>query len=357
MISALNLWCTAIGFLCTLLLLSVGCKEHPTGPAAVLADTTSNNFSFQTFSIGGHGGTSVLTDVWIASDTDIWAVGTIFLDSANGSPDPLLYNLAHWDGNKWNAERVPYNYLGQLFYHPILCIYAFSGTDIWLAGNGVQHWDGTRFNEIDLPISLWGQNRVNKIWGNSSSDLYIVGDSGSVARYDGQGWAKLPSGTTLRIQDIWGSANPSTILAVGNNIGENLLNCIIEINGNAANIVSSHPINYPLSTVWFVPNQHYYVGGSGLYEKNQLAESSWKNGVYDITQYYITSIRGNGTNDVFAVGSQFELLHYNGGGWHSFKDEFSLGYGAFGAVAVKGNLVVAVGLDSGKGVIVMGVRK
>lgn len=45
---------------------------------------------------------------------------------------------------------------------------------------------------------------MNKIWGSSSNDLYVVGNSGNIARYNGSSWTKIESGTTANINDIWG---------------------------------------------------------------------------------------------------------------------------------------------------------
>ena len=45
---------------------------------------------------------------------------------------------------------------------------------------------------------------MNKIWGTSSQDLYVVGYGGNIAHYNGSSWTKIESGTDLDIQDIWG---------------------------------------------------------------------------------------------------------------------------------------------------------
>jgi len=193
------------------------------------------------------------------------------------------------------------------------------------------------------------------MWGTSSEDFYIVGNGGNIAHYNGSKWTKIQSGTTLDITDIWGSGNPSQILAVANNLGANYLTGIIKITNNSVKLISTYPINYPMSSVWFVPNKHYYVGGSGIYEKHLISDSLWNNR-NDISKYYTTSIRGNSTNDVFTSGSYGELLHWNGMRWKSFMQQTALSSGAYGAVAVKGNLVIAVGLDSGKAVILIGKR-
>jgi hypothetical protein len=178
--------------------------------------------------------------------------------------------------------------------------------DIWLAGNGVQHWDGVQFNEVDLPISSWGQNQVNKIWGTNSSNFYIVGNGGSIAQYTGSSWTKIQSGITLPINDIWGAQNSVgqwETLAMASN-PDSTSNALLQI--HADNTVSQLSTNglLPFSTgIWFVPEKEYYTVGSGIGQKSSLTDRSWT--VYPsgvVTSYASGGVRGNGTNDVFVGG-------------------------------------------------------
>ncbi len=99
--------------------LSLNILDAPTSePLAVTTlDTTGNNFSWQAFTFGS-GGTCSLSDVTIISDTDIWAVGEVFVDSADGNHDPLPFNLLHWNGQSWSIQKIPYNYQGQAVLQP-----------------------------------------------------------------------------------------------------------------------------------------------------------------------------------------------------------------------------------------------
>ncbi len=60
-------------------------------------DTTSNNFTCQKYYFGSEA-FSVLHDVAIVNDSDIWAVGKIYLNDSTGKPDPNAHNLVQWDG-------------------------------------------------------------------------------------------------------------------------------------------------------------------------------------------------------------------------------------------------------------------
>jgi len=79
----------------TIAFTSMTCHQ-PTEPTSG-SDTTSHAFSFQEFTFGG-ASASALYDVVIVSDTNIWAVGEIYLDSANGNLVPFPYNAVHYNG-------------------------------------------------------------------------------------------------------------------------------------------------------------------------------------------------------------------------------------------------------------------
>lgn len=315
-----------------------------------MADTTSNVFDWTFDTVGAQG---TLYDVAIVNETTAIAVGDFFLRDSTGQLDPTWYNVAMWDGIRWSPLRLYYNNL----IGPIHSVFVVDDRNVWL--DPWFRWDGQAFHQLSIDSMFYGVY-IYRMWGDATN-LYAVGSNGFIARYNSGAWLKISSGTSLEIVNIWGSVNASTgipeILCVANNLGVNLLTAIIKVDRSAATLLSTAPIPYPLSTVWFVPKEHYYVAGSGLYEKQQLSDASWTNGVYDLTQYYITSIRGNAANDVLAVGAYGEFLHYNGARWLSFRNVTALSSGVFGSVAVRGRLVIAVGSNGNQAIIVRGMRQ
>ncbi len=224
------------------------------------------------------------------------------------------------------------------------------------------HWDGNKFSEILEINSLWGPYWIEKIWESPNHNVYVVGDGGSVVKYDGSSWKKVSVGTTLNLYDVWGpsdsSSGSSEVLAVGNDIANGYKSIIIAMDNNGARTISEVPINYPLNTVWFIPCKHYYVGGGGLYEKHDISDPVWKINPIDYPNNYVNSIRGNSENDVFAAGDK--LRHYNGINWQNFPAFLPLTGGQYSSVAIKGNLLLAVGgsggLNGQQAIILIGNR-
>jgi hypothetical protein len=321
-------------------------------------DTTSHNFTWETFEFGTIG-SSVLYDVAIIDENNIWAVGEIMIadTSENGY---TIYNAVHWDGIEWSLKRIMfYTICGQQHQnaYPAASILAFSENEIWIAmkGSQIARIEGTtQIATYCIPVS------VNKLWGISSLNLYAVGNNGNIAHYNGIQWTKIESGTTLNINDIWGDFNNKTgeweILAVASDFGTSLEKEILQIKNN---VVTKHQLSsqmWPLKAVWFVPNKQYYVAGAGVYQKRFLTDTQWKNEATDITTYSTTAIRGNDVNDVIGVGAFGDIIHFNGIVWKNDYTEPLLGYGTYGSVEIKNNLLIAVGDNYNQGVILKGKR-
>ncbi len=321
-------------------------------------DTTSHTVSWQTFALGDPA-SSVLYDVAIINDTLVYAVGEIYLRDSTGQLDPLLYNLAVWNGTMWDIRRLGYKNAIGVFYNRIEWIFALNADDIWFA-NSV-HWDGKAYNSVDIGSSVFTGIGSTKMWGASGGQLYVVGNSGTIAYSPDHGasWQRLTSGTTLNFHDIWGATNPNTgqqeILAVASDPFGTHEKTIVQISGTTVATISDSGIVEPISTVWFMSGRRYYVAGSGLtsplWHKRTLSEARWTNDVIPSFQYYVFSIRGTDVNDLFTCSGEF--LHFNGFSWMKYPGITS--GETYVSIAVKGKLTVAVGNGRG-GRIALGRR-
>ncbi|GAB4287696.1 MAG: hypothetical protein Kow0098_04620 [Ignavibacteriaceae bacterium] len=325
-------------------------------------DTTSHDFTFETYTFGGTAGSSALYDVAIIDENNIWAVGEIYVadTSQNGY---TMYNAVHWDGSEWELERITVSYNGNLISPPLYGIFAFSETEIWLSSGVPMKGDGnnwTQYHLFDMGILNQSDGYLTKIWGSSSSDLYFVGTLGTIAHYNGQSWQRIESGTELNINDIWGDYNEKTgeweILAVASNILQSFEKQIIKINNTGTEILNKDGVDETLSSVWFKPNRKYYVAGSGIYKKHIIYDHAWEGAPLDITHYFIYKLRGANINDVAATGGFGEMLHFNGYSWRSFIEDTQLTSGNYYGIDIRDNTIVAVGINNPQAVITIGKR-
>jgi hypothetical protein len=251
---------------------------------------------------------------------------------------------------------------------PLYGIFAFSANDIWLSAGDPIHGDGNNWTLYDVRlITGFDTLSLEKCWGTDSSQMYFVGLHGSFIHYSNGTWTKIESGTTLDIHDIYGAYKPYSlfgkweILAVASSYTpsrqERKLLRIYPVT-NAVSPVDTSGLAIDVQSVWFVPNQHYYVVGSGIHQKSSLSDPRWS--VYspgEVTSYASSKIRGQGTNDVFVVGSFCEVVHFNGSTWYNYRNEIPFANGAFGGVDIKGNTAVIVGYIDQQAVAIVGKRQ
>lgn len=325
-------------------------------------DTTSHNFTFEIDTLGD-GASSYLNDVAIINDTLAYAVGAMYKLDSTGQFDPSAYNLAKWNGKQWQLMRIPfYGICGQshLIYYPARAIFALSDTDVWIGmdGDQVTRWNGSIATSITcLPVL----GPLKKLWGQSPNSMYAVGDGGTIDFYDGHAWQQLESGTTLDIQDIWGSRDHLTeeweILAVAGNYYNGPDRKILRISGTTVAALSDSGIGGALNGLWYSSGKHYWVVGEGIWDKHfTLQENGWGNGSNNITNYVTNRIRGGDVNDIFFVGAFGDCFHFNGMSWHSFRSQTNLSNGEYVSIAVTGNIIFAVGLNSPLAVVTRGRR-
>jgi hypothetical protein len=317
-------------------------------------DTTNHNFTWQSFEFGTIG-SSVFYDVAIIDENNIWAVGEIMIadTSVNGY---TTYNAVHWDGQEWELKKI-----GNQGGWACHTVFAFSATDIWF--EGVIKWDGVNYSihNNGFPKEPNGDGwLINKMWGSSSNDLYAVGNNGNIAHYNGGQWRRIESGTTLDIQDIWGSFNLKTnsneIICIASNIYTNDGREVIQIENRTTKKLPTNGLSAYFEGIWFKPGRKYFVVGGGIHTKQNVNDNAdwyrYPSGY--INYHYSTSVRGNGLNDIIIGGSSGELLHFNGVSWKNYIDEITITNGGISGITIKERTVVSVGFNGNRAVVIVG---
>jgi len=329
---------------------------------ATTLDTTSHNFFWQIDTLGD--GQSLLRDVAIVSENDVWAVGIINVrDSSGGWRNPN-YNIAHWNGSRWELITVNFVYFYGAGPSEAYSVFAFGTNDIVVSSLGsVMHFNGNRWDNLGYLFTADTTiGTAQKLWGTSLNNLYGVGTNGSIVHWNGSAWQRIESGTTLPMNDIWGARNPisgeTEVLAVGSYVNQNQGKILLRIQNSAVTPLADSGLPSNLSGLWFMPGRRYYVVGGGIYQKTTLEGSSawvgYAPGI--VTSYYTNSIRGQGINDVVAVGAFGEVVHWSGLTWRNYIGTTGLGNGSYYAVQVRGSLVIAVGLVGNRAVVLRGNR-
>ncbi len=304
-------------------------------------DTTSHNFTFETFTFGGNAGSCTFYDVAIINENYIIAVGTVYLTDSLGQPDPQPYGVAIWNGQIWELRKLFYN-----TNIPVTPrgIYVISPTEIYLASGSIFKWDGSSSNVqlVYSRLNLPDPNAtIEKLWGSSNSSIYGVGNVGSIVFYNGTGWQRIESGTNLNIGDIWGISDGNggynKYLAADNAM------LMIDENNNLDRIDAEPGMD--IISVWCISNRLIYTAGDGvvLY-KNYNWEKIDRPDVNTIYR-----IRGQNYEDVCGIGGPGSIIyHFNGNSWQSINP---VPNNRYWRIDIKGNIIVASGYQGEKALI------
>ncbi|MEW6141578.1 MAG: C1 family peptidase [Chloroflexota bacterium] len=177
--------------------------------------------------------------------------------------------------------------------------------------------------DMAFPMSWQWQNPLPQgnplrgVWGSSSSDVFAVGDGGTILHYNGNAWSTMTSGTTGYLNGVWGSS-ASDVFAVGET------GTILHYNGTAWTAMSSGT-NNTLTGVWgSSATDVFAVGANGtIVRYNGSAWSAMTSG----TTNYLNGVWGSSASDIFAVGQNGIILHYNGSAWSTMTSGDGWGLG------------------------------
>ena len=75
----------------------------------------------------------------------------------------------------------------------------------------VLHYNGSSWSSL---TSGAASANLSSVWGSSGSDVFAVGDGGTILHYNGTSWSPMTSGTSENLYRVWGSSG-SDVFAVG----------------------------------------------------------------------------------------------------------------------------------------------
>jgi len=283
------------------------------------------------------------------------------LDSLGNEIRP--YNAARWDGEKWSFLRTypPYDP-----YHSNISVFAFSRQDIWETYTAPYHWNGSSWTAFTTDGTHHGY--TYGIWGNSSTDLYILGHAGAITHLDGSQWMAMESGTDIKLRNIHGRGE--NVFVVDYNDGGRSV--VLELqNGQWQKIFSSNSYYGDLSqndygrttAVTVLGDIAYIVSKTGIVKYNYKSKKTSLIEAEDALMVGHDYIRifADSENDIMLIGIAGYINHFNGNTWKKityFPDLFGYGNIWFVSGHYKDNMLVACGNYDGfaQAVIIRGYR-
>jgi len=179
-----------------------------------------------------------------------------------------------------------------------------------------------------------GSNQdIRGVWGSSASDVFAVGNGGTILHYDGNEWSPMVSGTSANLLYVWGTS-PSDVFVTGAS------GTILHYDGTNWNSMSSGT-TVGLWSIWGDSSSNVYIVGDA--GSVLLYDGSVWTSIVSGTNTYFRGIWGSSASDIIAVGhsSGGQGLYYDGNSWQSISigggnlndvwgtitEKFAVGYG------------------------------
>ncbi len=266
-----------------------------------------------------------LLDVWGSSANDVFVVGS----KTNSLPGPAV--VYHYNGKIWKE-------IGPHIADAFMSVWGTSSTNVCAVSydGKIFHYDGKQWT-----IVMNGElaDGLRKIWGSSSSNIYAVGYidesgyRGVVLHYDGNLWTRIYTGTLhSSISEVWGDSN-SNVFVIENRFESNVYNrAFLHFNGYSWTTLPSVPGS--VAGIWGTSPTDIYVHGvyGEFYKYNGSYWSVIRDRMYDNDG---GGIWGSSAIDIFLVGDypypyelEKKIFHFNGSKLQAMDYPTNKGLGA-----------------------------
>ncbi|HEY5955509.1 MAG TPA: hypothetical protein VIV60_03100, partial [Polyangiaceae bacterium] len=233
---------------------------------------------------------------------DVWAISASLAYAAgdNGT-------LARWDGKTWSLID-----LGAT--KSLYGVWAASPNDVFVSSRSgtVYHWDGMSWT----PTAIAGALDLRFLRGVSANDIYVAGgnyNSPKLYHFDGRDWTEVTLPAKLaNLNEFWIDPATSTLVVVGNT----------EPDGTGVFRRAPTETDWTeLTTSLFTAVQTvsgnsltdlYVATSNDIYRYNG---TDWTHACSNPTNGYYTSIWARATDDVWAVGDDSLIQHFDGKAW------------------------------------------
>ena len=349
-------------------------------PPTAKPDTSTHQYDWEAILVKGNTGLVEFFDVWAFSPENVWAVGNI---QDVGYPDSVRPNVYHWDGSKWNFKSIPMRMIGSAdtgkptWHDGISAIWGFSPNNLFFTSELQTHaYSHVRISNLDTTAETHllvqyggGQGRI---WAIDSNNIFMAGFRADALIYDGKTFRAINTNLANfsgAIIDLWASGPDNIIACVDAFNYPTSPYYLLKFNGSLWEKKWTIDENTSMSdsvffgaprAVWGVPGEDsVYI--SGLWLGRMKNDGSGKvTPVVDLRSSggSIRRIRGTNKNNVFFVGHEGNIMHYNGVSFFQYKNFLGRQYFLSGISVLERDVyIVGSTYDSHTGVIIHGKAK
>jgi hypothetical protein len=92
-------------------------------------------------------------------------------------------------------------------------VWGTSARDVFAVGDSatILRYDGVQWYGMVSPVN----KTLRHVWGTGPTDVYALGEDGTLLRFDGVAWTSLTSPTTRYLLQLWAEPGQGRLFAVG----------------------------------------------------------------------------------------------------------------------------------------------
>ena len=319
-------------------------------PPPVEPDSTTQNFTFETYEFGDGGSSSYLNDIWIFDENNIWAVGWISPDDpANNTYHVGNPNIVIWDGVKWNVPNFSGTSSG------IYGLWAADSNNIYFATGGIVTYRNGTYTYVNTNLGLQSYQGIHKLWGSNESNIWGVGPWGTIVHYDGSQWTKIDFDQGWYFYGITG--NPATGVAYAYAQNNSDIRIIVQLDNSTATIIhqSRQVTAVKANAINFIDSALYLAGSdfsSTLLWKFNLQTKKIDSLFTLVPTTGLYQATGNKKIDYYFWGDDYgtgKMVQYNGKRFKVF--DLPKASDNRGGANTNGNVSAFVGYADNKGYV------
>ncbi len=210
-------------------------------------------------------------------------------------------------------------------------IWGASTTDVFMVGDHgmIAHFDGISWRRMKSGVN----DNLAGVWGASHDDVFAVGASGTILHYDGTSWRLMAAGMPVDLVSIWGRSG-SDVFAVSS------YGLVFHYDGLSWTIMDAGDRSW-LNDVWCAPGSDVFV------------TTNWKILRWNGTRWILdleaspgeafSMIRGSSGSNVYAAGDG--LVHYDGYEWRRVSTPSEIDYFLSISTTQSGDLLALVNIQ------------
>jgi hypothetical protein len=255
-----------------------------------------------------------------------WAMSV----APDGQPWTVAYGVRTKTASGWQHHDLKWPDLANtfVFHTELYSVHAISSTDVWVGGRQgyVGHWTGSTWQEF-RPAAP----DPEAIWGAASNDVWVLYDSGLRYHWNGTALMSLPN-SQVRFLGAWGTS-ANDVWGYGETIIDNKYYPAVDHFDGTTWTRTVLPGFGTVIAFWNSgPNDLYAVISlNGTTRLMRGDGTTWTQVNAAGTQ--VLDVWGRAANDVWVVGKQAAIAHYDGSSWSASASGTTKHLGEIGGTA------------------------